>query len=1137
VGWRWWWSHQAYLEVTEGCFNKPGREAEGCLDTMTGYFLWKRGDSARFEELVQQLQSRANRQPFRDGLDLSGLEFVQPVSEKEAKTWPLVLHYSSGRDLKPDFFNRDWQSFAKTIVESWGIPAPQRIALVEERTFPHKLLRLEAQGIKPVELEVELYESEAYVSLDDLPEPVQEFVDRFGSQWPSYETANKKFRIVPRWTLPVWKAAGRLANDGGGFPAFALANELLNNHPEALLTPPVFDYLLAAAGEAYPSTVAEARAARGSRLADDVAGLVRQGVVPKDDLVAMLDVLAGHPVEPGSPELSAEELKHELRERTPTLPSSWHGPWAAGRAGKPSEKRPALPEPYKETLFWFPGVPKPIRLVMGNKQVYSELTGDWDETRRRIDDDRCRFVRKFGFQYPGAFFAWARWEDPIYLRNELRIELQQSSEADARPIPAPRGQTLERLMAELPRRVDPLRVQWLTAETVSALEKGLDARLRAWLDARFSLTELKLLLRGVIAPEADELDERPGEAVAQESMIPPEHTIRHPEWLLRSLAFWTRVANSPSELVFVLRKTQRARLEWSPRQTGVSVPKVSQGIQALDDGNVALASVSFADAVDQDADAAVRAFLLEYPKELRRKTETRLKTACRDWKRPGLTEDGRLELEEFLEGIPNAPAAERRPWELCWTASLRDGYLRGRRLERVLSLLERDQDLSSWSTDQLDWTARELIRFVETSRNPRVREDLRKLLLAVLDRPGLGTSRAAALYGTLVGACSSPGRRRECTSLAEEIAEVHPTDSIPLKLGLHLATLETTATARKALEWLDRSAPYLEAMGSSSGARYWKALVKLNRAEALNTLAALGEEDLFPKAQELLEQLTSERADSAEKERKRILLAASSQLIGIHAQTGNLAAYKSAVDQARVRWPGLWEPLQDAFWCAIDSGDPNLAAAVSEELLRQFAPSGTKVADENKPVLFIGALAQLLTGQGRWEETGRRFLVETDDEYRDYVAMILFAFMANEQEVAKRLLGERWAAFENQADLWAERLRAGDERAWREMLIGYYLEHVDRSKIFDPLESDKAFEASDLSGLYMPRRALLCEAYFYDAMLQKARGKEADMRILLQKVIDTDYRRYLELKMARFLLAGHTASETTGARAAAAPAR
>ena len=172
--------------------------------------------------------------------------------------------------------------------------------------------------------------------------------------------------------------------------------------------------------------------------------------------------------------------------------------------------------------------------------------------------------------------------------------------------------------------------------------------------------------------------------------------------------------------------------------------------------------------------------------------------------------------------------------------------------------------------------------------------------------------------------------------------------------------------------------------------------------------------------------------------------------------------------------------------------------------------------DEYPGLLFVSALGQIFTRSGDWEETARRFL-ETDHQYVPYLAMILSVQMSEAQaEEARGILAARW----KQADPkhWPQRLRGGDEAAWREMLIGYYQGEVTREQIFSQLEDAQAYARSDLRFLPLARSSLLCEAYFYDALLARSKHDEARKKEDLEKVLKTNVKSYIEYRLAKVML-------------------
>jgi len=178
----------------------------------------------------------------------------------------------------------------------------------------------------------------------------------------------------------------------------------------------------------------------------------------------------------------------------------------------------------------------------------------------------------------------------------------------------------------------------------------------------------------------------------------------------------------------------------------------------------------------------------------------------------------------------------------------------------------------------------------------------------------------------------------------------------------------------------------------------------------------------------------------------------------------------------------------------------------------------TQANNKDPGLLFVAALGQVLTRTGAWEETGRKFLA-TDHVNVPYIAMMLYARLAEgpQRDEARGVLEALW----NRIDPgnWSKRLRAGHESAWREMLVGYYLNKVKRGDIFGPLEDDAKWANSDLHNVPLPRNALLCEAYFYEALIAEAEHNLARRNDRLQHVRSTKVRGYFEYRMAQFLLA------------------
>jgi hypothetical protein len=131
--------------------------------------------------------------------------------------------------------------------------------------------------------------------------------------------------------------------------------------------------------------------------------------------------------------------------------------------------------------------------------------------------------------------------------------------------------------------------------------------------------------------------------------------------------------------------------------------------------------------------------------------------------------------------------------------------------------------------------------------------------------------------------------------------------------------------------------------------------------------------------------------------------------------------------------------------------------------------------------------------------------------------MMMYSQMAGKDaQEAKRIMQRLWE--EAEPDTWTTRLREGDQTAFHEMLIGYYLQKVPRDKVFSDLEDPRRFDASDLRHLPMSRQELLCEAYLYDALLARANRDSARMRASLELTLGTNRSDFYEYHIAKYLL-------------------
>jgi hypothetical protein len=197
------------------------------------------------------------------------------------------------------------------------------------------------------------------------------------------------------------------------------------------------------------------------------------------------------------------------------------------------------------------------------------------------------------------------------------------------------------------------------------------------------------------------------------------------------------------------------------------------------------------------------------------------------------------------------------------------------------------------------------------------------------------------------------------------------------------------------------------------------------------------------------------------------------------------------------------------WYSAIGSRDRSAINAANDVILRRAKDPGYDK---------ISTLAALLFQQGNWREMARTFIIGKH-HHRDLMAIIFAGISPEEdQEDARDSLEARWKHIA--PDSWDGRLRDGDKSVWYEMLLANYLDKpiVERAELLATLSDEQAFMSSRFSSLALPRRGMLCEFLFYDALKAKAGGDRAQTIAGFQGVIGTQHRRYEEYDLAEYLL-------------------
>lgn len=1090
---------------------------DSTFDNAARYLLWRRGGSVRLEGLKSLLQQNQDLLTTWYGTDTSG---IQNLSFPEAADWPLTLHYSAQRKLNLQAFQAMWQSMAKVLTDEWGLPVPRSLRLVEDVTYPRKSIELRVLGVAdPLRLDFAPHEPSAFLATRDLPQPAQDFLARFSddtTEWHALpDLPNGPWWVVPRWSLPVWKTSGGRVAYGSGLVAFRLAHELLKR-PEAILSETVVERLLLdRIAQDYPQTVAEAREARGSRLRLDLAELVKQGR-GLQHLPMVLDALARYPEDSSS--RVAALVEEDLRTSGASLPSRFHGPWKQDKAVLAFDKdtlsrsfRDAYGERWlpRATDWQAPPADSTIRVYLGSElEPYFVQGGDLGgELMDRLTTFRDGFYRRFGIELPGARFYRSGYDESLTPKQfRIRVLNQINQDEDAQPIETEPAKALDRLIAAIDFRAEALRTHWLTADDVSAILRDLDPALQRWLESRYSVTDLKLLLRAVLTPSEDEIK---GWAKAEDGdslPTPPESTVRHHDWLLRSLVFWSTAGDLAriGQTADYLRDVQRARLAGHSRPTtGNRVASyVQQGVRALRTRNLEASAQAFRAATALDSSGAIEHFLATYPEELTTILRDRVDVACRDLNSIVLGRRDRADLEDLIAARAWPASGAVRHAKLCLLGGLTTSQ-REKRRALMADLIASDGDPSSWSANEARWFAMQIFSHLAELRNSETLrqhgERYLKRAFGELDAP----VRHAA-YDTLKTICDGRGGKNWCWNLAYELSQIKPIGSMQLDLAFSLSFSERPDYLQRALELAQRAEPRaFDTSISPTASDERLDLARLIRANAVGGLASQGQgRPAIEPEQWLRALLQSPRYGSS------AYLALAGKLI----DEERLKEAEGILTEALGKWPNWVSLHNEHFFLHLLQGDTAAADSTAQELVA--------LASEDGSALFIAALGQILTSNAEWERTGRAFLA-TDHEYVPYLAMMLYAHMAARAEVdADAVLEARWAVVDSTT--WTARLTEGDPSAWREMLVGYYLGEVDSSRIFHALEDDEAWSRSAFRHLPMPWRGLRCEAYFYDALLARSKGDESRATARLRDVLKTGHRNYYEYRMARFLLKPET---------------
>lgn len=1090
------------------------KEAAGSLDRVAALLV----GHARAELAWDLLRDRMQRhvgciapEHGRSALDPYSLQRAPDTGR-----WPFVLSISGDRPFDEDAFLQVWLGVAGRLTERFGVPVPRRLRIERDPGLPLHRVRLLAGDDTLVDTDIGSPAAEAaqppgLVRLDDASPLAQRFEARFESEWPQWKPAvagqpmiEGRWRLVPRWSLPAWKALGVTVLEPGAGLGLVLEN-LLRREPQRLL--------------------AGAAPAQAARLALDGPGAASPASKwPQWSTVyAALPVLLAGPH--GASQLAlaldaARGLDDDVRDQALATFAAEGYVASLRHAARQPLARPAhfeapvapkmTPLPaYAEMQQWMPQPPPPLRVLLGPALARAWMPDGRTQPAWMLESiGRLRealYARR-GIVVPDIAIGTAGANE-LPGPNAYKVALFDEDDAKlpALQLAGTEPQAFEELAQAVARRLDDSRAAWVTDTQVEAQLASLPAELRGWIAQRFDAPAPLLMARALLGSEAA-ATLAPAEAAGR--------SLRHLPWLMGGLAAWT-VLDEGAERATVgdagafLRRLQQARGRMAAGAAAATAAGADDAAiaAAFADGRVAEGQRRLAAALQRADRGQVQArFVVAYAEQLRSRVVDRLRRSCRDVQNP---EGEPAELRADLDEAIGAAGAQAPVLRLCAAMAL-PGERQGTR-NAELAALAKSTRPADWPPEQARWIGEALLYGYDALRDPpewaRLAAEWFADGLARLPRD-TADDALASLHNRCGEVEAAAALCWQAIDLAARRLADLPSPAIDLALAL--ADLPALPGTRSAAEWSAEaerrvaSAP----LGREQRAHYalWSRYVR----------AYLRYKSLGPGDAAALKALDGELAAL-----EKPAVAGLPRLLRIHLA---LEMLDDAPAAARLAQEALQQPqdrtatelLSLAMLAALRQGD---AQALERELRRIEAAVDKADHEQRSELLLLSAVGRLMQGgDADWRSAGTRYLA-TGHTYVNVVAMLMHQRMeaGSERDEAGFFIQRRWSQVDRSS--WPRRLAAGVPRAWYEMLLGAYLGQVDPQDILGPLATPETLAASPFAHLPYPLASLRADAHFYEALRAQRTGDRAAARQHLQQVIDLGQRENLEYHMARHLLA------------------
>ena len=1135
-------TYDALEELRSMPDNRSSKLASARFESVAVHLLWLQAGPERLELLRELLVEFEDEMPDTYGIEEWGTSTLHQRSNAsegahsaDNPPWPIVLRVSPQHQLDRDSFMDTWSFRSERLTSDLGIPVPRRIEVLVDDQIDPSTLRIEGPEIEAVTVDAEFFElrDHGLINADSMPPMTLEFFQKFKTEWVpvAHIGFGEIYYAVPRWSLPVWNVSGHRASNISRAYASNLA-EKMRAIPETLLPRSAVEFILTRAEMNHPHTVSEARRVRGGRLGKDLAEVVRliDGI---GHLPLVLDVLARHPTLTSTE--VAEIVEAEISDSNPDRPTRLTGPQVADDGGAQSARQ--IRDSTREIL----GAPTQAEVLAGSQApangaeqgntqaeplsvalnaAYAEAAGSlparrsgiwvylgsdlwerWTENSRpnRLFIDHLGSVReglwrKHAIEMPDVTIR----HNPVLPRKGFRIEIHDSLRALSldSPIVQTQQETAGAQFIEaLASQVEEDRTSLLTVEMVRARLNDVDAPLRDWLEANYTLTDLTLLMRSVLDSSWAGAQRRTRGKTDLPLVASLGETLRDDEGMLGSLVFWSR-ADDSYDLGLVTRRLNATQASFIQAMAADKYRPESRlidtGIGQLTKGNPDAAAALFEKALAADRSGAIEQFMQSYSALRADEVSRAARARCTE---PigveGLSLETRIALEESIEKLDAARqsnagdvADDLRQQRICLYSAQPADSPPAARQAALRALTTNHAESDDWPIEEATHFALRLLNdYDPVQRRSNEVETAESLLSNALGRMDDEDGRYE-VFLEIVQLCSSGGAKQWCWDLSKRLADRFPERLIQLELGWFLSSYERQDQLEYALGLLDRAETNVRRTEMDESTRNWEIdLINYARGRAAAGLAAIGDMDKWADAESKFRSLLGSNAIGDQ---------ASVSLISLLVDLGRHDEASALLSNALKKQPENDDLYIELLWVLLHSGNQSGARKVAEELAQ---PSDS--AEPSGGRLFVAALGQLMTGSEAASNTSRK-VVASDHIYAPYVTMILAAMRVDDaSDEPERLLRDLWG--EADSETWEPRMRAGDTGAWREMLLGYYLGEVDRRTLFADLTEQARFDGSHLSKTEMSYSGMRAEAYFYDAMRSLNRGEFADMREKLRR--------------------------------------